>query len=176
MSEERKNLAPNIAQSCRVRLARNYADVPFPTRMTEADSAAIIERTCRALEDGNYVLRRMSDLSRNARGVMVEEHLISPELSAKDSAAVLLSPDRTVSIMIGEEDHLRVQAVLPGLQLEEAMARADRADRAIERTERFAFDRDWGYLTACPTNAGTGMRASDMLLSLIHISEPTRPY
>ena len=163
MSEERKNLATNIAQSCRVRLARNYADVPFPTRMTEADSAAIIERTCRALEDGNYVLRRMSDLSRNARGVMVEEHLISPELSAKDSAAVLLSPDRTVSIMIGEEDHLRVQAVLPGLQLEEAMARADRADRAIERTERFAFDRDWGYLTACPTNAGTGMRASVML-------------
>lgn len=59
MSEERKNLATNIAQSCRVRLARNYADVPFPTRMTEADSAAIIERTCRALEDGNYVLRRM---------------------------------------------------------------------------------------------------------------------
>ena len=77
----------------------------------------------------------MSDLSRNARGVMVEEHLISPELSAKDSAAVLLSPDRTVSIMICEEDHLRVQAVLPGLQLEEAMARAIGRGAELYRTD-----------------------------------------
>ena len=162
MSEERRNQEA-IAQSCRVRLARNYADVPFPSRMSEAQGQEIIERTTRALEDEGLTLRRMADLSRNARGVLVEEHLISPELSAREGGAVLLSPDRTVAVMIGEEDHLRVQAMLPGLRVREAMALADRIDRAVERTERFAFDREWGYLTACPTNAGTGLRASVML-------------
>lgn len=152
-----------IAQSSRVRLARNYADVPFPTRMTPQDSEAIIERTCNALQGETYTLRKMADLSRNSRNVMVEEHLISPELAAQESGAVLLNPERTVSIMIGEEDHLRVQAMLPGLQLGNAMQLADHADRVLEKTESFAFDRDWGYLTACPTNTGTGMRASVML-------------
>ncbi len=152
-----------IAQSSRVRLARNYADVPFPTRMSRQDSEKIIERTANALEKERYTLKRMADLGKNARGVLVEEHLISPELAAKDGAAVLLNEEKTVSIMVGEEDHLRVQAMLPGLQLGGAMELADRADRQIERAERFAFDPDWGYLTACPTNTGTGMRASVML-------------
>ena len=153
MSEERRNQEA-IAQSCRVRLARNYADVPFPSRMSEAQGQEIIERTARALEDEGLTLRRMADLSRNARGVLVEEHLISPELSAREGGAVLLSPDRTVAVMIGEEDHLRVQAMLPGLRVREAMALADRIDRAVERTERFAFDREWGYLTGDAAPAG----------------------
>lgn len=152
-----------IAQSSRVRLARNYEDVPFPTRMTHKDNEAIIERTANALQGEPYTLRKMGDLSKNARGVMVEAHLISPELAAKEEAAVLLSDEKTVSIMIGEEDHLRVQAMLPGLQLGNAMQLADRADRTIEKGERFAFDNNWGYLTTCPTNTGTGMRASVML-------------
>ena len=152
-----------IAQSCRVRLARNYADVPFPQRMSDYDCENIIERTENALIGEDYVLRRMAALSKNARGCLVEEHMISPEMAAKDSGAVLLNPDRTVSVMVGEEDHLRVQALLPGLQLERAMQLADHVDRTIERTERFAFDRNWGYLTSCPTNAGTGMRVSVML-------------
>lgn len=152
-----------IAQSSRVRLARNFEDVPFPTRMTHKDGEAIIKRTANALQGEPYTLRKMGDLSKNARGVMVEAHLISPELAAKDEAAVLLSDEKTVSIMIGEEDHLRVQAMLPGLQLGNAMQLADHADRTIEKGERFAFDNNWGYLTTCPTNTGTGMRASVML-------------
>jgi protein arginine kinase len=152
-----------IAQSSRVRLARNYADVPFPSRMSREDCDRVIKRTQDALGGEHYTLKRMSDLGKNARGVLVEEHLISPELATKEGAAVLLNEEKTVSIMVGEEDHLRVQAMLPGLQLEGAMELADKADRQIERAERFAFDKDWGYLTACPTNTGTGMRASVML-------------
>lgn len=152
-----------IAQSSRVRLARNYADVPFPQRMGDYDYETIIDRTENALMGENYTLRRMAALSKNARGCLVEEHMISPELAARDSGAVLLNEDRTVSVMIGEEDHLRVQALLPGLQLGTAMELAAEVDRTIERMERFAFDRNWGYLTSCPTNAGTGMRVSVML-------------
>lgn len=152
-----------IAQSCRVRLARNYADVPFPQRMKESDYEQIIARTENALIGEDYTVKRMAQLSRNARGCLVEAHVISPELAAKDEAAVLISEDKTVSVMVGEEDHLRVQTLLPGLQLGSAMELADHVDRIIERKERFAFDRQWGYLTACPTNTGTGMRASVML-------------
>ena len=86
--------------------------------------------------------------------------------------AVLLFEEGSASVMVGEEDHLRIQAMRPGLQLNEAIAQADRIDRTLERGERFAFDRSWGYLTACPTNTGTGMRASVMLhlaaLTMLH--------
>lgn len=152
-----------IALTTRVRLARNYADVPFPQRMSDHDYETIIERTQNALTAENYTLKRMAALSKNARGCLVEERRISPELAAHDSGAVLLSEDRTISVMVGEEEHLRIQALLPGLQLGNAMQLADHADRTIERTERFAFDRRWGYLTSCPTNTGTGMRAGVML-------------
>lgn len=152
-----------IAQSSRVRLARNYADIPFPQRMKDEDYQHIIERTENALIGEDYTVKRMAQLSRNARGCLVESHIISPELAEKDAAAVLINEEKTVSIMVGEEDHLRVQALLPGLQLKHAMELADHADCTIERAERFAFDREWGYLTACPTNTGTGMRASVML-------------
>ena len=98
--------------------------------------------------------------------------MISPELAAKDGGAVLLFEEGSASVMVGEEDHLRIQAMRPGLQLNEAIAQADRIDRTLERGERFAFDRSWGYLTACPTNTGTGMRASVMLhlaaLTMLH--------
>ena len=152
-----------IAQSTRVRLARNYADVPFPGRMSPEQEEQIITRTENALQGERHTLRRMRDLSKNARGVLVEQHLISPELAAKDGGAVLLFEEGSASVMVGEEDHLRIQAMRPGLQLNEAIAQADRIDRTLERGERFAFDRSWGYLTACPTNTGTGMRASVML-------------
>ena len=152
-----------IALTSRVRLARNYADVPFPQRMSDHDYETIIERTQNALVSEEYTLKCMAALSKNARGCLVEERRISPELAARDSGAVLLSQDRTIAVMIGEEDHLRIQALLPGLQLGNAMQLADHVDRTIERTERFAFDRNWGYLTSCPTNTGTGMRAGVML-------------
>lgn len=161
-----------IAQSTRVRLARNYADVPFPGRMSPEQEEQIITRTENALQGERHTLRRMRDLSKNARGVLVEQHLISPELAAKDGGAVLLFEEGSASVMVGEEDHLRIQAMRPGLQLNEAIAQADRIDRTLERGERFAFDRSWGYLTACPTNTGTGMRASVMLhlaaLTMLH--------
>ena len=133
-----------IAQSTRVRLARNYADVPFPGRMSPEQEEQIITRTENALQGERHTLRRMRDLSKNARGVLVEQHLISPELAAKDGGAVLLFEEGSASVMVGEEDHLRIQAMRPGLQLNEAIAQADRIDRMLERGERFAFDRSWG--------------------------------
>ena len=152
-----------IAQSCCVRLSRNYADVPFLQRMGDHDYETVIERTENALIGESYTLKRMATLSKNARACLVEEQRISPELAAHDNGAVLLNEARTVSVMLGEEDHLCIQALLPGLQLHEAMQLVGHAERTIERTERFAFDEKWGYLTSRPANAGTGLRASVIL-------------
>ena len=162
MTDEIVDPKNTIALSSRVRLARNYADVPFPHRMSAEQAHGIVERTQRALGEG-FVLRLMEDLTKDERQVMVEAHLISPELAQKDEAAVLLNEEGDIAIMIAEEDHLRLQAVLPGLQLHSAMSLCNSADDKLQRHERFAFDTQWGYLTACPTNTGTGMRASVML-------------
>ena len=105
----------------------------------------------------------MRALSDRERGVLMERHLISPELMGNPSAAVLLSTDETRSIMMNEEDHLRIQCILPGLQLRESYKSAAQMARTVEAKHAFAFDDRLGYLTCCPTNVGTGMRASVMV-------------
>ena len=152
-----------VVQSSCVRLSRNYADVPFSQRMSDYDYETIIERTENALIGVDYTLKRMADMSKNARACLVEERRISPELAARDSGAVLLDEAHTLCVMIGEEDHLCIQARLPGLQLREAMQLAGQVERTIERAEHFAFDSRWGYLTSRPADAGTGLRASVVL-------------
>ncbi|MEG0767164.1 MAG: ATP--guanido phosphotransferase, partial [Clostridia bacterium] len=125
-----------------------------------------IRRTVQALEGSAqpYQLLRIHDVSPLQRQVLVEKHLISIDLLRHvDGAAVLLHPDETISIMINEEDHLRVQTLLPGQALDEAATLAFAVDDAIGAHVRYAFDPEWGFLTSCPTNTGTGMRASTML-------------
>jgi protein arginine kinase len=107
---------------------------------------------------------RMSELTPLEKRVLVEKHLISPQLAEESpNGAVLLSQDESISIMINEEDHIRIQCLFPGLQLEKAWEMASQIDDWLEKHFVFAFDDQCGYLTSCPTNLGTGIRASVMV-------------
>ena len=160
----------DVVVSCRVRLARNYADIPFAPKMDEIHAKETVSRALKSIQnasmDGMYRLFQMSELSDIERRKLVEKHLISLDLiSNKDKAAALISTGETVSIMLNEEDHIRIQGLLPGLQLEKAAQLAFHADDILSKDAPIAFDSKWGYLTACPTNAGTGLRAS----ALVHL-------
>lgn len=159
----------------RVRLARNFADLPFPLTMRAEDGAKAQFRAADALKHApqgkDYRLLRIHDLPDAERRAMVEKHLISRELlSAGESAAVLLRRDEAVCIMLNEDDHLRIHALLPDLALEKAAALAFEVDDAIGKRVQYAFDADLGFLTSCLTNAGTGLRAS----ALLHLPSLTR--
>jgi protein arginine kinase len=157
-----------LVVSTRVRLARNLSNVPFTHRardeqlqgilMSVSDAAAHSE----AFRDG--FLLRMSELSALDRQVLVERHLVSHELG--DGArprGVFIGPGERLSLMINEEDHLRLQALASGFQLAEAWRIADAADDELDHTLDFAFNDEVGYMTSCPTNAGTGLRASVLI-------------
>ncbi|MFZ5816998.1 MAG: protein arginine kinase [Bacillota bacterium] len=162
---------PEVVLSSRIRLARNLDNLPFPHRMTEADA----ERLIRAAEEGvreinlmgfptRVELYRLADTPALERQILVDKHLISPQ-QAKEARhkAVAISGDESISIMVNEEDHLRVQVLAPGLQLQECWRVASMVDDALEAKIHYAFDDKLGYLTACPTNVGTGLRASVMM-------------
>ncbi len=158
----------DVVISSRVRLARNYQDIPFPTMMNDVWAAESVRRITDAVasvEDASaYRLVRMADISPVQRQSLVERHLISKDLFRRaELAAALIRQDERVSIMVNEEDHLRIQALMPGDQLTQAATLAREIDERIEQKVQYAFDEQLGYLTACPTNTGSGMRASEML-------------
>ncbi len=161
-------MTDSIVLSSRVRLARNFADMPFPSRQNEIWAAEAVRRVSEAVAaapDGRrFRLLRLSDMTDIERMALVEKHLISLDLLKKtDTAAVLLRDDERVSVMVGEEDHVRIQGLTSGMALQEAADLSDGVDDAIDERAAYAFDEQIGYLTACPTNAGTGLRASVML-------------
>ena len=151
--------------STRVRLARNLAWLPFCHRAKPEDLGLARNRIHEAilasntLRNGTYMV--MSDLDDLDRLFLVERHLISQEQAEKSGVrAVVVGDNEMVSVMINEEDHLRLQSIQPGFQSMEAWRLVDRLDGEFDESLDFAFSCDWGYLSACPTNAGTGMRAS----------------
>ena len=155
----------SIILSSRVRLARNYDDLPFDLAQRPEFAAMCIARTTGALNvsgDGEgFHLIRLRDLTDNERRSLEESRLVSRDLlSTPETAAVMVRESDAVSVMMNEDDHLRIQAVRPGLDLLSAAAACFRVDDALSRQVVFAFDEQLGYLTACPTNTGTGMRAS----------------
>ncbi len=156
----------SIVLSTRIRLARNLKDHPFPARLSAAEKSEVNAIVRDALLDGENGLRylEMKDLSAIEAVSLAEKHLISPEF-ASDAAgrALLLSEDETVSIMLCEEDHVRIQVIEPGLSLETAWGKANALDEALSGRVSVAFDEKLGYLTQCPTNLGTALRASVML-------------
>ncbi|MDI3258082.1 MAG: protein arginine kinase [Kyrpidia sp.] len=159
-----------IVISTRVRLARNMADLPFPMLATDRQMEELLHRVNDAIQHptmkdlGRFEMVPMRQVSELDRQVLMEKHLISPDLVDNPRrSAVILRDDETVSIMVGEEDHLRIQCLFPGLQLKPAWDLASRVDDALEATLDWAYDEKRGYLTACPTNAGTGMRSSVMM-------------
>lgn len=159
----------NMVLSSRIRLARNFKDIPFPHKLTEERARQVIS----SVEDAIYTSSSMKSSYKSiylwqqedntCRG-FVEKHLISPKLVGnKEKAAFILDSDETVSIMVNEEDHIRLQTIAAGLNLEEAYNLADKLDNLLEEKLEYAFDEKLGYLTACPTNIGTGLRASVMI-------------
>ena len=158
-----------IVISSRVRLARNIRNIPFPPLASDEQRKKVytlVEKNVQGKLGKKDKLKMIetSSLSPVFRQVLVEKHLISP-LLAKEGyfSALLLREDEIISIMINEEDHFRIQCLLPGLQLERAWQEASRYDDFLESQIDYAFHEEKGYLTACPTNVGTGMRSSVML-------------
>ncbi|KEO81698.1 protein arginine kinase [Tumebacillus flagellatus] len=160
----------DIVISTRIRIARNLRDIPFPLLANEAQSEEVLNAVRQAVESpafaekGRYEILPLRDVEDVDRQALVEKYLISPSLvEHARRGAVVLRDDEEVSIMVNEEDHLRLQVLLPGLQLREAWALANETDDLLEARLNYAFDDRYGYLTACPTNVGTGIRASVML-------------
>ncbi len=158
----------DIVVSSRVRLARNLEGAPFPGWAKKAQRAAVLDRVLPVVEGlpemGEAYSLSCQDLSALEKQVLVERHLISREHAAKGAgSAVVMNRRQTLSIMINEEDHLRMQAIRSGLQLRSAFRALNKVDTELEEHLDFAFDPTLGYLTACPSNVGTGMRASAML-------------
>ncbi len=157
-----------IVISSRVRLARNLQQRAFPGWAKKAERTQILEQIKPRIEEltemQDSFSEQLQDLSALEKQVLVERHLISREHAAKSvGSAVVMNRKQTLSIMINEEDHLRMQSIRSGLQLKAAYKLVDKIDSALESKLEFAFDTRLGYLTACPTNVGTGMRASAML-------------
>ncbi|KGP89760.1 ATP:guanido phosphotransferase [Pontibacillus chungwhensis BH030062] len=160
----------DIVMSSRIRLARNFDHIPFPILAGQEELEQVVEFFKEEYEDHSFgpykdfEFIHMSKLNPTEKRVLVEKHLISPHLSdhAKNGAT-LISQNEQVSVMVNEEDHIRVQLYFPGFQLEKALEQASDFDDWLEEKINFAFDEKRGYLTSCPTNVGTGLRASVMM-------------
>jgi len=164
----------DVVVSCRVRLARNLAGRPFVTKLSDESAAELAEELradlLRVKVDGEMLWTTIADAPVVWRLLLRERHLVSRDLapSSEERApqpgrAVAFSRSERVSVMINEEDHLRLQSMASGFQLEEAWQRARELDRALEASLPYAYHDSYGYLTCCPTNVGTGLRASVML-------------
>lgn len=152
----------------RIRLARNLHRHSFPGWAKRDQRAAALDLMRPAVESlpamRGAFSQELSDLTSVQKQVLVERHLISRELAARgDGSAAVIERRQTFSFMLNEEDHLRMQAIRPGLQLTAAFAALSELDTELEGSLQFAFDSRLGYLTTCPTNLGTGLRASAML-------------
>ncbi|WP_163102725.1 protein arginine kinase [Peribacillus alkalitolerans] len=159
----------DIVLSTRIRLARNLKDFLFPTIYSHEEAGKIVsllEENMRenAPEFGLLEPVKMNNIQPLEKRVLVEKHLISPHLAEHSrEGACFLSEDEKISLMVNEEDHIRIQCLLSGLQLNEALTLANQVDDWIEQRLDYAFDEKRGYLTSCPTNVGTGLRASVMM-------------
>lgn len=160
----------DIILSSRIRLARNIKNYKFPSLFSKEEAEEVIRVVHNSVKNhglpkiGELELLVMNDLQPLQKRVLVEKHLISPHLAESSPfGACLLSENEEISIMINEEDHIRIQCLFPGFQISEALQTANDMDDAIERNVDYAFNEKIGYLTSCPTNVGTGMRASVMM-------------
>ena len=152
--------------SSRIRLARNVNEFSFPGWASEEENYAVWEQTSdifKALEP-KFITWGMIDTPQLDKEILFERHLISQELAQQDdSCGVFVTSDECMAIMVNEEDHIRIQSLQPGLNLQGAWAAADKIDDQLEEQLTYAFSPKLGYLTSCPSNVGTGMRASVML-------------
>lgn len=164
---------PFVLVSTRIRLARNLAHLPFPGKATIGQRQQVFAQVTANLPPlctkesgtgGDWLPAEMPYIPEAERRLLVERRLASRELSQMGiGSGVVLAPDESVAIMVNEEDHFRIHSLRPGFDLETAFTTADRLESELEARFGFAFDRELGFLTACPSNVGTGLRASVML-------------
>lgn len=150
-----------VILSSRIRLARNLENFVHPMMFSEGDAERVIETVGSVLHD--YEEIKMSTISEQQRLMLVAKHLMSKELLNNDGGAVYINDDESESIMINEEDHIRIQVLGKDLSLQKLYTRAQDIDKRLDEKLMIAFDEHYGYLTTCPTNIGTGLRASVML-------------
>lgn len=166
---DEKGPEKDVVLSSRIRIARNLEDSPFPSILDQDHANHVLNEVYKSVYHGNSVIGRdfrcydLKDVNPVDRTVMIEKHLASSDLMKHpEISAIYLDTKDYVSIMVNEEDHVRLQCILPGLQLDKAWDYIDKVDDCLEENLRFAFDDELGYLTSCPTNVGTGLRASVM--------------
>lgn len=157
----------DVVFSTRIRLARNIKGFPFVNRYTKSDSIKIVELMENAVNSLGYGLRliKLKNLDDVTKLSLVEKHLISPEFAYNkgETGAMLINDDENICIMINEEDHLRIQILSAGLELENSLNLAMEIDKKIEEIVPYSYNEKYGFLTSCPSNVGTGMRASVMV-------------
>ena len=157
----------DIVMSSRIRLARNLEKYPFATRATKVSQGQVLtivkDGLAHSVTMQKPLVFEMEGLDEVDRQFLVERHLVSREhIVQPDHKAVAIGRGEIISIMINEEDHLRIQVMQSGLNLRDAWSLIDALDDELSETIPYAYSTDWGYLTCCPTNTGTGMRASVM--------------
>jgi protein arginine kinase len=161
---EKKSSADDVVVSTRVRLARNLEKYPFGKRLSDSALKEISDAAASVLnEDNGYRRTDMSALSVVSRTALTEKHIISRDFAAEGRGSLFTNADKDVYIMCGEEDHFRVQAIIKGFALKEAYSAVTEADDLLDGAVEYAYSEKLGYLTHCPTNLGTGMRASVMV-------------
>ncbi|MDD5698970.1 MAG: protein arginine kinase [Victivallaceae bacterium] len=159
----------DIALSSRIRLARNIQGLPFPIaadpkQLEQVQTAAELALKKTATMGRKCLDFHMIDYSEIERQILLERRLVSSEFIKKDQhTSLIVKQDESCAVMINEEDHLRIQALCPGFQLLKVWEQIDRLDSELENLLPYVYDSQLGYLTSCPTNVGTGMRASVML-------------
>jgi len=154
----------DVVLSSRVRLARNLEDRPFPWHASPEVRKEIRAEIKKAINPSEFDFINLEDISSLEREKMMESHVLSPQIIGDPvGRGVAISKDRLSSIMVNEEDHLRIQSIAPGLDLSAAMKRTNAIDDQLEEILNIAFDERYGYLTAWPTNVGTGIRVSAMV-------------
>lgn len=156
----------DIVISTRIRLARNIKNIPFPSKMSEADGKKVVDTVEGSLSRVSYGFEKISisELDDTDKNVYIEEYYLSPKmLKGSKERAMFISQDGRVSIMANEEDHLRIQCMYPGFEPEKAYDVINKTDDCISETIQYAYSEKYGFLTSCLTNLGTGMRISFMV-------------
>lgn len=157
----------DVVVSTRVRLARNIKDVSFTSHMQKKEAEMISQKMESVVPNLGYGLKmlRLSNMDNLTKLSLIEKHLISPDFAVdkEQKGAIIINDEENICIMVNEEDHIRIQVLSAGLELEQSLALAMEIDEKLGSLVNYAFSEKYGFLTACPTNVGTGMRASIMV-------------
>ncbi len=157
----------DVVVSSRIRLARNIIEYPFETRCSKKENEEIVDKIKEVLPSIGYGLKilKLKDMDDITKMSLVEKRLVSPDfvMNKNDIGAIAINEEENICIMINEEDHLRLQVFAPGFEIEELLKLMVEIDTKFGKALNYAYNDKYGYLTACPTNVGTGMRVSVMV-------------